>query len=110
MEKLVSQWAHNPKIAGSSPACATKIKNMLTESEAEITKIIELGKEFPNNQDLGNKFRSLYKDKKIAKSIPNDFDLGNELRKLLNQVKESEHLLEKLKNLEIRLGRLKKNQ
>jgi hypothetical protein len=80
----------------------------MTDSETEITKIIELGKEFPNNQDLGKKFRSLYRDKEIARSFPNDFDLGNELRRILNQVKESNHLLEKLKNLEIRLGELKK--
>lgn len=82
----------------------------MTDSETEITKIIELGKEFPNNQDFGKHFRSLYRDKKIAQSIQNDFDLGNELRRMLNQVKESNHLLEKLKNLEIRLGRLKKNK
>lgn len=82
----------------------------MTDSETEIAKIIELGKEFPNNQDLGKRFRSLYRDKKIARSIPNDFDLGNELRKLLSQVKESSHLIEKLKNLEKRLGELKKNK
>lgn len=82
----------------------------MTDSETEITKIIELGKEFPNNQDFGKHFRSLYRDKKIAQSIPNDFDLGNELRKLLSQVKESAHLIEKLKNLEKRLGELKKNK
>ena len=81
----------------------------MTESETEIVKIIELGKDFPNNQDLGKRFRSLYGKKKIAKSIPNDSDLGSELRRLLNQVKESTDLLEKLKNLEIRLGGLKKN-
>jgi hypothetical protein len=80
----------------------------MTESETEIVKIIELGKEFPNNQDLGKKFRFLYGINEITKSIPNDFELGNELRRILNQVKESSHLLERLKNLEIRLGRLKK--
>lgn len=80
----------------------------MTESDTEILTIIELGKEFPNNQDLGKKFRSLYGTKEIARAIPNDFDLGNELRRILNQVKESNHLLERLKNLEIRLGRLKK--
>ena len=82
----------------------------MTESETEIVKIIELGKEFPNNQDLGKRFRSLYRDKEIVRSIPNDSDLGSELRRLLNQAKESANLLEKLKNLEIRLGGLKKNQ
>ena len=80
----------------------------MTESETEIVAIIELGKDFPNNQDLGKKFRSLYGSKEIARAIPNDSDLGSELRRILNQVKESNHLLEKLKNLEIRLGRLKK--
>jgi hypothetical protein len=82
----------------------------MTDSETEIVKIIELGKEFPNNQDLGKNFRSLYRSTKIAKSLPNDFDLGNELRRILNQVKESNHLLERLKKLEIRLGDLKKNK
>ena len=82
----------------------------MTDSETEIIKIIELGKDFPNNQDLGKKFRSLYGSKEITRAIPNDSDLGSELRRILNQVKESNHLLEKLKNLEIRLGRLKKKQ
>ena len=82
----------------------------MTDSETEIVKIIELGKDFPNNQELGKKFRSLYGSKEIARAIPNDSDLGSELRRILNQVKESNHLLEKLKNLEIRLGELKKNQ
>jgi len=82
----------------------------MTESQIEIVKIIELGKEFPNNQDLGKKFRSLYGKKEIARSLPNDFDLGNELRRILDQVKESNHLLERLKKLEIRLGDLKKNK
>lgn len=80
MEKLVSQWAHNPKIAGSSPACATKNENMLTKSDIE--KIIELGKNFPNNQDLGKHARSEIKDD-FFKSKPNDFDLGNALRKII---------------------------
>ena len=61
-----------------------KLKNM-NESEIEIVKIIELGKEFPNNQDFGKKFRSLYGVNEITKSMPNDFELGNELRKILNQ-------------------------
>ena len=82
----------------------------MTESETEIVAIIELGKDFPNNQDLGKKFRSLYGSKEIARAIPNDSDLGSELRRILNQVKESNHLLENLKNIEIRLGGLKKNQ
>ena len=82
----------------------------MTESEIEILTIIELSKNLPNNQDLGKKFRLLYGTKEITRSIPNDSDLGSELRRILNQVKESNHLLEKLKNLEIRLGRLKKNQ
>ena len=59
-----------------------KLKNM-NESEIEIVKIIELGKEFPNNQDFGKKFRSLYGINEITKSMPNDFDLGNELRKII---------------------------
>ena len=54
---------------------------MLTKSDIE--KVIELGKNFPNNQDLGKKFRSLYGINEITKSIPNDFELGNELRKII---------------------------
>ena len=80
----------------------------MNESETEIVKIIELGKTFTNNQDLGKNFRSLYRDKKIVQSTPNDFDLGNELRTLLNQLNESSDYLKRLKNLEIRLGSLKK--
>jgi hypothetical protein len=30
MEQLVARWAHNPKVAGSSPAPATKKKATLT--------------------------------------------------------------------------------
>ena len=52
-------------------------------NETEIVKIIELGKELPNNQDLGKKFRSLYGINEITESIPNDFELGNELRKII---------------------------
>ena len=43
-------------------------------NETEIVKIIELGKELPNNQDLGKKFRSLYGINEITKYIPNDFE------------------------------------
>lgn len=79
----------------------------MTEFETEILEIIELTKNIPNNQDLGKRFRSLYGTKKIVKSIPNDSDLGSELRRLLNQGKESTDLLEKLKNIEIKLSGLK---
>lgn len=87
MEKLVSQWAHNPKIAGSSPACATKNENMLTESDIE--KAIELGKKFPNNQDLGKHARSEIKDD-FFKSKSNDFDLGNALRKIISDISKKD--------------------
>jgi hypothetical protein len=65
----------------------------MTYSETEIVKIIELGKEFPNNQDLGKKFRSLYRSTKIAKSLPNDSDLGKELRRILEDIKELNFIL-----------------
>lgn len=87
VEKLVSQWAHNPKIAGSSPACATKNENMLTKSDIE--KAIELGKKFPNNQDLGKNARSEIKDD-FLKSRPNDFDLGNSLRKIILDISKKD--------------------
>jgi len=80
---------------------------MMTETETEIVKIIELGKIFPNNQDFGKNFRSLYRSKEIVKTTPNDFDLGIKIRSIINEVNESNDLLEKIKNLEIRLGGLK---
>ena len=30
MEQLVARWAHNPKVAGSSPAPATKFQTLFT--------------------------------------------------------------------------------
>jgi hypothetical protein len=54
---------------------------MLTKLDIE--KAIELGKNFPNNQDLGKNFRSIYRMNDFVLSIPNDFDLGNELRKII---------------------------
>jgi len=56
---------------------------MLTKSDIE--KVIELVNKFPNNQDLGKKFRSFYGINEITKSIPNDFELGNELRKIISK-------------------------
>ena len=56
---------------------------MLTKSDIE--KAIELGKQFPNNQDLGENFRSLYRMNEFVLAIPNDFDLGNELRKIIEK-------------------------
>jgi hypothetical protein len=56
---------------------------MLTKSDIE--KVIELGNKFPNNQDLGKKFRSFYGINEITKSISNDFELGNELRKIISK-------------------------
>jgi len=54
---------------------------MLTKSDIE--KVIELGKKFPNNQDLGKNFRSIYRMNDFSLATPNDFDLGNELRKII---------------------------
>ena len=54
---------------------------MLTKSDIE--KVIELGKKFPNNQDLGKNFRTIYSMNEFSLEIPNDFDLGNELRKII---------------------------
>ena len=56
---------------------------MLTKSDIE--KAIELGKHFPNNQDLGKNFRSIYRMNEFSLSMPNDFDLGNELRKIISK-------------------------
>ena len=66
---------------------------MLTKSDIE--KVIELGNKFPNNQDLGKKFRSFYGINEITKSIPNDFELGNELRKIILKNQNKIRLIEK---------------
>lgn len=78
-------------------------------NEIEIIKVIELGKDFPNNGELGKQFRLLYGGTKLAISKPNDFDLGNMLRKKLNQLNEITDLTEKLKKIEESLGELKNN-
>ena len=54
---------------------------MLTKSDIE--KVIELGKKFPNNQDLGKSARSIYRMNDFVLSFTNDFDLGKELRKII---------------------------
>ena len=54
---------------------------MLTKSDIE--KLIELGRKFPNNQDLGKNFRLLFENNDFSISTPNDFELGNELRKII---------------------------
>jgi hypothetical protein len=54
---------------------------MLTKSDIE--KAVELGKKFPNNQELGKNFRSIYRTNDFVKATPNDFDLGNTLRKII---------------------------
>jgi hypothetical protein len=54
---------------------------MLTKSDIE--KVIELGRKFPNDQDLGKNFRSSYRMNDFVLSLPNDFDLGIELRKII---------------------------
>ena len=54
---------------------------MLTKSDIET--IIELGKKFPNNQDLGRNARSIMREKDFMRETPNDFDLGTELRKII---------------------------
>ncbi len=52
----------------------------------EQKEIIDLCKNFGNNQDLGRQYRKLAiakfgKVDDLAKKYPNDFDLGNYLRK-----------------------------
>jgi len=54
---------------------------MLTKSDIET--IIELGKKFPNNQDLGRNARSIMSEKDFMRETPNDFELGTELRKII---------------------------
>ena len=52
-------------------------------TESEIEKIIALGKDFPNNQDLGKIVRSKMDVNDFIKSNPNDGDLGAKLRRLI---------------------------
>jgi len=52
-------------------------------TKSDIEKVIELGKKFPNNQDLGKNFRTIYSMNEFSLEIPNDFDLGSELRKII---------------------------
>jgi hypothetical protein len=49
----------------------------------QITKIVELGRKFPNDGDLGNSVRSLMRLNEFVLEYPNDFDLGKELRKII---------------------------
>ena len=53
-----------------------------TFNSDDITKIKELIKEFPNNQDLGKFVRSLMRFNEFVLEYPNDQDLGRELRKI----------------------------
>ena len=53
-----------------------------TFNSDEITKIQELSKELPNNQDFGKSIRSLMGSNEFVLGYPNDQDLGRELRKM----------------------------
>ena len=49
----------------------------------EFTKIEELSKEFPNDQDLGKSVRSIMKSHDFVLGYPNDQDLGKKIRKIV---------------------------
>ena len=56
-------------------------------------KLIEFGKNLPNDQDLGKYVRSSITDiesdeiKDIVKEYPNDSELGKQLRRKINEKK-----------------------
>ncbi len=54
-----------------------------TFNSDEFTKIKELSKELPNNQDFGKSIRSLMRSNEFVLGYPNDQDLGREIRKIV---------------------------
>ena len=49
----------------------------------DVSKIIELGRNFPNDGDFGKSVRFLMRFNDFVLEYPNDFDLGKELRKIV---------------------------
>lgn len=57
--------------------------NFINENIEILTK---LEKEFPNNMELGNNLRKLFRDNEFIISNPNDQDLGKEVRKIIKNL------------------------
>jgi hypothetical protein len=57
--------------------------NFINENIDILTK---LEKEFPNNMELGNNLRRLFRDNEFIISNPNDQDLGKEVRKIIKDL------------------------
>jgi hypothetical protein len=57
--------------------------NFIDENIDTLTK---LEKEFPNNMELGNNLRRLFRDNEFIISNPNDQDLGKEVRKIIQNL------------------------
>ncbi len=49
----------------------------------DISKIIELDRKFPNDQDFGKSVRTLMRFNDFVLEYPNDQELGRELRKIV---------------------------
>ena len=49
----------------------------------DVSKIIELGTKFPNDQDFGKSVRSFMRFNEFVLEYPNDQELGKELRKIV---------------------------
>jgi hypothetical protein len=49
----------------------------------DVSKIIELGRKFPNDGDFGKSVRSLMRFNDFVLEYPNDQELGKELRKIV---------------------------
>jgi hypothetical protein len=85
----VEQWsarkAHNLEVGGSNPSSATKIilKMVKIFDTNDISKIIELDRKFPNDQDFGKSVRTLMRFNDFVLEYPNDQELGRELRKIV---------------------------
>jgi hypothetical protein len=57
--------------------------NFIDENIDTLTK---LEKEFPNNMELGNNLRRLFRDNEFIISNTNDQDLGKEVRKIIQNL------------------------
>ena len=57
--------------------------NFIDENIDTLTK---LEKEFPNNMELGNNLRRLFRDNEFIISNPNDQDLGKEVRRIIKNL------------------------
>lgn len=57
--------------------------NLQIFNEENLLVLNSLSKNYPNDADLGNKVRDLYRNDNLVKYLPNDCELGLEIRKFL---------------------------